>query len=102
MKRSPLDALVTENSLRIVSLRFGDSEPTDEELEASQPIRNVCAKVPRQLADDIDEVVDMLGISKRRFLEAAFREAVEKTKAIMKDEGAWDLLENRKSLGSNI
>jgi hypothetical protein len=88
--------------LRIVSGRFGDSELTDDELEASQQIRNVCAKVPRQLADEIDEVVGLLDISKRRFLEAAFRDAVQKARAIMEDEGAWSVAKARSSLGSNL
>jgi hypothetical protein len=104
MKRSPLDALVTENSLRIVSGRFGDPERTDDEFDG-HAIKNVCAKVPGQLADEIEEIVDLLGISKRSFLEAAFREAVLKAKAIMEEEGAWTLAYGRKNFGglkSNI
>ena len=36
MKRSPLDALVTENSLRIVSGRFGDSETRRDQTGGQQ------------------------------------------------------------------
>lgn len=99
MKRSSLDALVTENSLRIVSGRVGDHDLADDEFGE---IRNVCAKVPSPLADDIDEVVGLLGISKRRFLEAAFLDAVQKAKAIMEAEGAWSVAKARNSWKPNL
>jgi flavin-binding protein dodecin len=93
--RSPLDALVTEKSLFLISTsRNADLLDliVDGRLEGNIPLKNVCAKVTPQLAARIDEVVDLLGVSKRRFLEAAFVEAVERAHQIMKAEGVWEVL----------
>lgn len=94
--RSPIDALVTEKSLNIVS-GSGNADLFDHlgviEKAESGLIKNVCAKVSTDLATDIESLCDVLGISKRRFLEAAMLEAVAKAKAIMDAEGVWDALD---------
>ncbi|KVE52961.1 hypothetical protein WI94_19305 [Burkholderia vietnamiensis] len=53
-------------------------------------LRNVCTKVTPELADRIDAAVSLLGVSKRRFLEAAFIEALLKVEDLMRAEGVGD------------
>lgn len=95
--RTPFDALLTERSLHFVSVSRNTpllDSLSDEFIEgAGLPLKNVCAKVSQKLSDDIDQIVDLLNISKRRFLEAAFIEAVERAHSIMEAEGVWEALE---------
>lgn len=92
--RTPLDLLVTQRSLAVVAESGGDKifDMVLDTAEAPE-IRNVCAKLSVQLADEIDSVCSVLDVSKRRFIEAALLEAVAKAKAIMDDEGVWDVLD---------
>lgn len=86
--RSPLNALITQHVLESIAQRkgyaiidrFGDDLPADE-------LKNVCARVHVSLAAQIDECVEFLGISKRRFLEAAYMEACRQTQEIGAAEG---------------
>lgn len=94
--RTPLDSLITEHALRLVN-QSGNADFTDVIVDGrvplvsgELPLKNVCAKVHPLLSDEIDQVVDLLGISKRRFLEAAFIEAVNKAKAIIDAEGVHE------------
>lgn len=95
--RTPLDALLTERSLHFLHVHRNQpilDSLSDEFLEAGNvPLKNVCAKVSQQLSDDIDEIVGLLNVSKRRFLEAAFIEAVQRAHTVMESEGVWDALE---------
>lgn len=97
--RSPLNALLTEKALHAVSIRR-NAELTDHILNNPEwdppqvAIKNVCAKVSVDLSDEIDEVVSILGIPKRRFLEAAFIEAIAMARQIMEDEGVNASLED--------
>lgn len=100
MARTALDALITEKSLTLMSV--GRNEVildliADDRIEHNVPLKNVCAKVSPQLADEIDQICGLLDISKRRFLETAFIEAVQKARAIMEAEGVFDYLEERTS-----
>ena len=49
-------------------------------------VKNVCAKVSIELSDDLDEVCNLLSISKRQFIEIALIEALSKARQIMDDE----------------
>lgn len=89
--RTCLDSLVTEKTLSIIN----DSDSFDisdvsESLQDALPIKNVCAKVSAQLSDEIDQVCGLLGISKRRFLEASFIDAISTAREIMRREGLFD------------
>lgn len=103
MPRSAVDALITEKTLAFISQSSGDglvdlvasghpSVKLDHPDEL--PLKNVCAKVSPELSEQINKVCSLLHISKRRFLEAAFIEAVQKAHAIMDAEGLWEALEN--------
>lgn len=97
--RTALDALVTERSLAFVS--GGASSDWAQLMSASAleaaGIKNVCARVSSDLAGEIDQVVGLLGISKRRFLEAAMLDAVEKAKSVMRAEGVFDELHRERA-----
>lgn len=88
MARSSFNALVTEKSLRI----YNGYDTAEFLTKASEELalKNVCARVHPELAERIDQIVGLLEISKRRFLEAAFIEAVEQAERIMREEGVFD------------
>lgn len=72
-----------------------DSEVKDLEAFRSRvaiPTKNVCAKVHPDLSKQIDDTCAILGINKRRFLEAAFIDALDRAHRIMEDEGLMDSL----------
>ena len=94
--RSKIDSLVTEKALSLIN-DSGIDAVLDHVIDGEDglplraleplPLKNVCAKVSVQLSHEIDKVCDFLGISKRRFLEAAFLDAVEKAHTIIDQEG---------------
>lgn len=91
--RTPLNALVTEKILSRISQQ-SNSDLVDQVLtseDAQGQIKNVCAKVSIELSDRIDELVGILGCSKRKFLEAAFLEAVDKAEMIIQREGFYEV-----------
>ena len=96
--RTPLEALVTARALHFITSRHNPElvdavvEHSDLTGAPSVHIKNVCAKVSNRLSDSIDEVCGLLGVQKRRFLEAAFMDAVERAYAIIEAEGVYDLL----------
>ncbi len=94
--RSEVDLLVTERALRLIAIRRNSDLMDHPQFAESVGTRNVCAKVSPQLADEIDSIAGLLGISKRRFLEAAFHDAVGKALSILKAEGVAE------ELGGNL
>ncbi len=96
MARTQLDALVTEKALHFVSTqRNADLLDliSEDKLPNGAHLKNVCAKVSVELAAEIDQVAGLLGISKRRFLEAAFVDAIAQAHQIMATEGVFDSME---------
>lgn len=55
-------------------------------------IKNVCAKVHISLSDRVDNVVSLLDISKRQFIEAALIGACDMSEETIKDLGVIDHL----------
>lgn len=96
--RTPLEALVTERALHFLTSRHNPElvdalvDQADLVGKPSPFIKNVCAKVSVKLSDSIDEVCALLGVQKRRFLEAAFMDAVERAHSILEAEGVYELL----------
>jgi len=95
--RSKLDALVTKQSLAYVQAydQILEEMLDDKEtrLAAKVELRNVCAHVSKELAEEIDQVCKFLDIRKRAFLEAAFVDAVQKAHEIMEAEGVHKILD---------
>lgn len=94
--RSPLEMLVLGRTLNHIRAAGNTAiidymiERHPDQVEQSAQLKNVCAKVTTFLADDIDQVCDLLAISKREFIESALIEAVTKAKAIMQEEGFFE------------
>lgn len=96
--RSPIDALVTEKALRIVN-KYDTGEFVTEHAE-ELGLKNVCARVHPQLAEEIDQLCGLLSVSKRCFLEAAFIEAVQKAWTILEAEGVQEALREDQGEGA--
>jgi hypothetical protein len=87
---SAFDSLVLEKKFHQLNWRtfnnpIGDLPPDSIELIEASGVqtKNLCAKVTPELAEQVDEVCASLGLSKRRFLEAAFITAVARAHEIM-------------------
>ncbi len=102
MARTPLERLITRKSLDFIAIHHNEAlfdliEDGNLKLTEGSPgleLKNVCAKVALGLADEIDKICGLLDISKRRFLEAAFIEAVSRAHEIMRAEGVFDAVED--------
>ena len=62
----------------------------ENELEKNIHLKQVCAKLPVQLVDRLEGTISKLDISKRRFIEIALIEAIEKVEQL---ESEIDLYE---------
>lgn len=93
--RTPLEALLLERTLHRIGVSRNDAllDAVADQPEAG--LKNVCAKVHPDLSRRIDEVCDLLDISKRRFLESAMVEALEQAYAIFEAEGLYAALEGK-------
>lgn len=90
MPRTQIDALVTLKSLELIASNdvVVDAVLDDRVGSTDQmPVRNVCAKLSNELADRLDNLCGFLSISKRRFIEAAIIDALEKSTEIIREEG---------------
>lgn len=96
MARTNLERLLVEKSLSFVN-----DSATDVILDAlvesseDEKLKNLCTKVSVHLSNEIDAVCGLLEISKRRFCELAFLEALSTAKRIMSEEGVYDALDRR-------
>lgn len=93
MKKTPFERLIAEKTLAAISSQQGESivEYAISSGELEPTLKNICTKVTISLADEIDNICTMLSISKRKFCETAFIDAIQKAKKIMEDEGLYDL-----------
>ncbi|EDN7874651.1 hypothetical protein GRG88_15575 [Listeria monocytogenes] len=66
-----------------------------QEGEAPVPLRNVCAKLSVELAEEIDRMCAVLGISKRLFIERALGEALDMAKATLDEVNAFEFIEQQ-------
>lgn len=94
--RSNFDRLITEKTLSFIN--NGSDLPDDvfdKAAGAGAEIKNVCAKVSSELSAEIDEICSLLGVSKRRFLEATFLDAVATAREIMRREGLYEFFKEQ-------
>lgn len=96
MARTNLEKLLVEKSLNFINESEKD-EALDFLIASSddEKLKNLCTKVSVNLSNRIDGVCSILNISKRRFCELAFLEAVATADRIMSEEGVYDLLKER-------
>lgn len=94
--RGALNALATEKALafkrRMRGADLANLVAADE--RGRDMLKNVCAKVTPALAEEIDQVCDLLDVNKREFLEAAFIDAVARAKSIFESEGCIEAIED--------
>jgi len=67
----------------------------NDAIEKVPNLKNVCCKMPAQQADQIDSVVQFLGISKRRFLEISIMAGVDRFHQIADQEGFDESFEQK-------
>ena len=93
--REYFNRLVTTSVLKRMEINGGhliDSLLAKSEIADKLPLKNVCAKVSAELADEIDQICDFLDISKRSFIEGAFIDALRQAREIIDAEGLHDYL----------
>lgn len=95
LKRTPFERLVTQKAMDFVSNAQNEklSELLIESGHADPLMKNLCTKVSIQLSDKIDNLCSILEISKRKFCEAAFIEAIQKAESIMHQEGVFAVMD---------
>lgn len=94
-KRTQFERLVTQKAMDFVS-NAQNEKLTDfliESVQADPQMKNLCTKVSIPLSDKIDNLCSILDISKRKFCEAAFIEAIEKAESIMREEGVFAVMD---------
>lgn len=62
------------------------------------PLKNVCAKLTVELSDEIDNVCNLLDVSKRKFIEMAIINAIGKFKEIAIEYNAYERYEAESAL----
>ena len=64
----------------------------DDNTASDLKLKNVCAKLSVQLSDRIDNTVNILAISKRRFIEAAIIAALDEADRVMEEVNIFENL----------
>ena len=64
----------------------------DDNTASDLKLKNVCAKLSVQLSDRIDNTVNILDISKRRFIEAAIIAALDEADRVMEEVNIFENL----------
>jgi hypothetical protein len=94
--RTQIDALATMHSLQLIQRPLGiDPELLLDSVnrrDDAHLFRNVCARLSIPLSDHLDQVVGLLGCVKRRFIEAAIIDAIDRAEAIIEAEGVYEAL----------
>ena len=86
MKRTELEEMLLYKALDFKQTRTGTNMIDYIEqgnITGNIELKNVCAKVTPELAKSLDDTCHLLGISKRRFVEAAIIEALNKADEII-------------------
>lgn len=82
---------------KALAFKFGDDRVVDlildEDIEQKLPVKNVCAKMHVDLCNRLDDTVSLLQISKRKFIEMAIIDALNKSDLILEETGVTDYLE---------
>lgn len=91
---TPLQELLMFKALAFKQGNSALLDPAIESVDAASITRNVCAKVSIQLADRLDNTLNILDLSKRRFVEAAIIAALNEADAIIEGIGMYDNLPN--------
>lgn len=66
-----------------------------EEAGETAPVRQMCAKVSHLVYEDLEQVVGLLDMTKREFIEAAVIDALAKAHEVINRSGVIEQLELR-------
>jgi hypothetical protein len=94
------DELIRLKALQLKSVTSGNStmEVVDRQLDLPDvakdlKLRQVCAMVSPQLFSELEGTCDLLSISKRRFVEGALIDAIDRAAAIVHEVSPFDSVE---------
>lgn len=93
------DEIIQLQVLKLKSQASGIRGPLlDQMLEQNETplVRQMCAKVSVELYNELESVCNLLGLSKREFIESAVNEAVTRAHEVMKDYDLWTAIETKK------
>jgi hypothetical protein len=81
---------------RVLSFKLTDVSPASDSIVEDSPtlkaqFKNVCAPIPLELNNELEQVLDILNLSKRVFFTMAISSAITEAKKIMQD---FDIFEN--------
>lgn len=95
-----MEAMLQGGMLKVQDEAGNPVEPTLENALSGTglEIRNVCAKVPASLVDELDNTLSILQMKKRDFIEMALRDALERAAKIIDDVDAFSLLQEERAL----
>jgi hypothetical protein len=84
-KRTKLEEFLQYKALSVKFSLMNDSlrEIGFQSLNDNPSVKNVCAKMPISLVNELEQVVHDLNCSKRQFVEYAIVEAIEKAKSVL-------------------
>lgn len=71
-----------ERKFSSTNSEFFDYFLANDSKAGDQITKNVCAKLSIPLSERIDEVCEMLGVSKRRFIETALIQAINRSEEL--------------------
>jgi hypothetical protein len=82
---------------RALSFKFEGFKATDFVLERSPDVvagklRTVCTAILPSVFDELEQLCQTLGITKRRFAELALIDAIERARLIIKDVDAFEFV----------
>ena len=94
-----LDETLRLKALRAKELHQRGSDMADQLLDhlakdAPEQLRNICAHISVPLFDEVDQLCSLLEMSKRRFVELALVDAVQKAHAILHEVQPFELKED--------
>lgn len=92
MSRTKFDSLVIEKSLSIVNDSGNESaiEYAHNNGLGDDFTKNLCVRITHELSDRIENVVKILGVPKRKFLETLIITGCDRSEELMREEGVFN------------
>jgi hypothetical protein len=87
------EEVIQLQALKLKAMNSYGSVPSsvvDDMAEASPQLRQMCAKVSPHLYDELENVCNLLDMSKRQFIEGAVADALARAKETIEKVGALD------------
>lgn len=92
-----LDEALRLKALKLKALNEGTNEIAEAMLDQmakdAPELRNICAHISVSLFDEVDQLCSLLEMSKRRFVELALLEAVQRAHQVLGEVKPFELRE---------